>query len=352
MEIGIKQHWLAANLRNGAVVATLASCMVGAGPGRAAPAYTEFDVPGSAGTYAFAVNDKNAITGEYDDQDSHEHGFIRNPDATIITFDGPSATQTYALAINRAGSVVGSYQVGSAPPHGFLRTAGGTLITLDVPGASQGTYPYAINARGLIAGYFVDASYIPHGFSRDVNGSITTFDVPNASGGTYAESVNSKGAIAGEYLGGDGISHGFLRSADGSMATFDVPTALATTAHGIDDRGAITGYYTDRNTLEPAGFLRKPDGQIKIFSTPGTELTFPLAIARERDGSGPCITGWVKAVNGGDLGFLRQADGTIATFQAPDAAGGTLAMSISAHGSITGYYYDVGGVGHSFLRLP
>jgi hypothetical protein len=53
-------------------------------------------------------------------------------------------------------------------------------------------------------------------------------------------------------------------------------------------------------------------------------------------------------------GFVRAPDGTITTFEAPNAGSGyqtgTLAYSINASGTIAGLYYDSNQVTHGFVR--
>jgi hypothetical protein len=55
-------------------------------------------------------------------------------------------------------------------------------------------------------------------------------------------------------------------------------------------------------------------------------------------------------------GFLRDRQGAITTFDAPDAgtgAGqGTFPLLNNASGQITGYSIDMNGVYHGFLRMP
>ncbi|HEY2484922.1 MAG TPA: hypothetical protein VGI36_07220, partial [Candidatus Binataceae bacterium] len=55
-------------------------------------------------------------------------------------------------------------------------------------------------------------------------------------------------------------------------------------------------------------------------------------------------------------GFLRAKDGTISTFDAPDAGTfypeGTTGQSINPAGAIAGNYTDAGNVNHGFLRDP
>jgi hypothetical protein len=55
-------------------------------------------------------------------------------------------------------------------------------------------------------------------------------------------------------------------------------------------------------------------------------------------------------------GFLRARDGTITTFDAPEAGTfdgqGTFAFGINPAGVIAGFYVDTSNVYHGFLRKP
>jgi hypothetical protein len=55
-------------------------------------------------------------------------------------------------------------------------------------------------------------------------------------------------------------------------------------------------------------------------------------------------------------GFVRASDGTITTFDVPDAGTGpfqgTIPLSNNPVDAITGYYIDANDVTHGFLRTP
>jgi hypothetical protein len=54
------------------------------------------------------------------------------------------------------------------------------------------------------------------------------------------------------------VYHGYLRSPDGKITTIDPQGSIFTFSSGLNDSGAITGYYLDANN-EYHGFLRIPD---------------------------------------------------------------------------------------------
>src|SRR5207237_1242562 len=198
--------------------------------------------------------------------------------------------------------------------HGFRRARDGTFTTFDAPGSGtgpfQGTIAFGLNLAGVIAEYYADASNVNHGFLRSPDGSLTTFDVPGAgtgSGpggvaigdlnqGTFAENINPAGAIAGFYRDASNVTHGFLRTSDGTFKMFDAPAARTGTcppsaaaaglfqgtfAANINPAGAIPGTYIDANGVSH-GFLRAADGTITTFDAPGAgtgsgQGTFPFS---------------------------------------------------------------------------
>ena len=63
------------------------------------------------------------------------------------------------------------------------------------------------------------------------------------------------------------------------------------------------------------------------------------------------ITGFYYDAGRMGHGFVRARDGTITSFDVPGASG-TAAFSINPEGTITGIYKDANQVIHGFLRSP
>ncbi len=53
---------------------------------------------------------------------------------SITTFDVPGSTGTYAFALNNSGMVAGWY-IASGQEHGLIRDSGGNITTIDPPGS-------------------------------------------------------------------------------------------------------------------------------------------------------------------------------------------------------------------------
>jgi hypothetical protein len=99
------------------------------------------------------------------------------------------------------------------------------------------------------------------------------------------------------------------------------------------------------------GFVRDADGTFSTFEAPGSVGTFANSI-----NPAGAITGWYLDANNVYHGFLRSRHGSITTFDAPGAGTGlfqgTFPSSINPAGTITGSYPDANGNSHGFLRIP
>jgi probable HAF family extracellular repeat protein len=320
------------------------------------------------GTLAYAVNDRGVIVGWYTDTNIVPHGFLRTSDGQFTSFDAPGAglghgldQGTVATSINDRGAITGQFQDSSYVFHGFVRYPDGAFTTFDAPGAGtgafQGTLGESINPAGEIVGVYIDGNNAFHGFLRRRDGAITDFDDPDAGTGpnqgtvTGEKSINPNGEIDGWYFDQYDVSHGFVRAADGTFTTIDGPDAQSTTAGGINPAGVITGYYEDASNVLH-GFLRARDGTFTTFEAPGAVVgTAAFSLNPEQ-----AITGIY--IDGSSVlhGFLRHPQGAFTTFDAPGAGNlagqGTRPEFINAAGMITGFYFDESGVSHGFLRLP
>src|SRR5579862_1206898 len=129
------------------------------------------------------------------------------------------------------------------------------------------------------------------------------------------------------------------------IVKFDPDGSVDTQPNGIDTKGAITGLYLKSNEGKPRGFLRSPDGIIATFVIRGFSCgTDPLSINRKG-----AIAGEVRDGSCLSHGFVRAADGSINTFDVPEAVQ-TYPQSINDHGMIAGAYRDSSDVLHGFLR--
>src|SRR5215475_13087497 len=126
-----------------------------------------------------------------------------------------------------------------------------------------------------------------------------------------------------------------------TFTTFNAPGS-STTPTNINSGGVITGWYND--TTGTHGFLRDATGTITTFDVPGAIGTTPTSIS-----STGLITGRYADANSVLHGFLRDAAGNITTFDVPNSLT-TAAFSINADGETTGFFLDRFRTVHGFLR--
>jgi hypothetical protein len=314
-----------------------------------------------------------------------------NPGYTFTSFDAPGAGTselegTVGLGINASGTITGVYSNAMGVTHGFIRAADGTFTTFDAPDAGstspgiEGTMPFAVDSNGDVTGTYIDANHAYHGFVRSADGTITEFDAPGAptnvaNRGTTALGINDSGQIVGIYSTGSfdtaSTYYGFVRAADGTVTTLTEPDAgsgenangskQGTVATAINASGEITGFYVDSSGNQH-GFVLSAGGTYTSFDPAGSTSsgdksvvtgTSPVSIDAAGD-----VAGSYTDSSSLRHGFVRTANGTITSFDAPGATttagsstiGGTGALSIDPGGDyIAGIYTDSTGLGHGFI---
>jgi hypothetical protein len=198
---------------------------------------------------------------------------------------------------------------------------------------------------------------------------IITFDAPGANmaagsfDGTAAVGMNNLGAVTGFYIDANSVYNGFFRSPEGGFTTFQAPGANTTPGSfggtsptSINDVGMITGNYSDAQGLTH-GFLRDKEGKFTTFDVKGAGGfgSFPIAINLEGD-----IVGYYTDSNLEFYAFLRDRNGKFTTFAGPNvcvtgvSAGcyGNEATNINLLKTSVGNYMDVNLSGHGLIRSP
>src|SRR4029077_19277380 len=198
--------------------------------------------------------------------------------------------------------------------------------------------------------------------------TIITFDAPGAGTGpflgTYPLAINPAGVIAGQVVDANNVIHGFVRDANGAITTFDAPDAgtdpgLGTTAWSINPGGVIAGDFSVASNEPPFGFaahgfVRAANGAMATFDVPGAPITTVNNINPEGVITGRYIDASIVI-----HGYVRTPDGTITTFDVPGAGTGPgqgtfpgLVDCINPAGAITGGYVDASNVFHAYVRAP
>jgi hypothetical protein len=213
-----------------------------------------------------------------------------------------------------------------APPFQGLRApvtnTGGTL-----PAAAPG-YTYAL--------LDYPASFNTNGFGINLGAATSEVNI-----------VGGLGTGAGYPIG---FSGGFLMRYDATKSVtteiyrpVNLPGASQQAASGINDAGAIVGYYSVSSGA-PQGYLES-GGAFTTIDVPfsGAEWTVPFGI----NNAGDIVGYWLDSST--SHGFLLSG-GTYTSFDYPGATF-TTANGINNHGEIVGFYGDTGGVYHGFSLL-
>jgi len=165
---------------------------------------------------------------------------------------------------------------------------------------------------------------------------------------------------AATLLGAFTMPAGAAKNADSSIITFDAPGAdltandfNGTIPTSINIEGVITGYYADSINVYH-GFLRTPDGKFTSFDAPGANTTaqsFTGTVANGINDLGE-VTGYYVDLSGSLHGFLRSATGEYTSFDVPGSAGFSNPVAINLEGAVVGYSLDTNSQFHAFLRKP
>jgi hypothetical protein len=214
---------------------------------------------------------------------------------------------------------------------------------IKVPGAKS-TYASVVNAAGFIAGDYErkDDPCGPNcGFVRAPDGTFTTFAMPRAQFFNVL-GINNSATVAGYYYV-DNSPKSFIRTPGGTITVVKVH-GFSTVIVAINDAGVVTGTVY-RNSAH-RGFVRTPDGAATVFKVRGCQTTTPSSINAAGTVAGTCgKPGYLSHA------FLRTADGTITTFEAPGSGQfGTSAAYIDDAGSVAGSFLDSSLLSRGYIR--
>lgn len=253
------------------------SCIIAlAQPAAAQYAYTTLIIP--AGAVPNGVNDTGVIARLYV-QNWQLHGFTLTA-GTFNTVDYTGETSGSALlGINNAGVMAGAWfdQTPYRLPHGFFGTSPSNFISFDIPGDSWGTEPSGINNLGVIVGTWWDATPMEHGFTYNSHtGAWTSFDFPGSGvQGTMALGINDSGAVVGYYCA-PGTCAYFLY-ANGQFSIPTPPNEASFILVGIDNSGDLIG----NGSEAPGGFILVKGQIIPVCPPDARVVTFTGSAAPE-----------------------------------------------------------------------
>ncbi len=364
--------------------------------------FTTINFPDATNTYALGINDPGAIVGWYEDP-SGIHGFLY-AGGSFTTIDVPGVINAMRLGgVNNSAAVAGAYQ-NATGTHGFLYSEG-NFTTINVPGATE-TNAFGINDSDAIVGWYQDATGT-HGFlatpaaappADTTPPTITGFSIPATSTSLtvpiitftaidpddvslfymVTESPATPLASDWKWIGAPPASHtfttpgtktlyGWAKDPAGNVSTsknasvtitlsadtftkIDFPGSFNTEAYGINNFGAIVGFYVNfipDHGNQGHGFLWE-GGRFTSIDFPGDWETFTVADGINDFGN---IVGWYMSGPASmGRGFFYTGGG-FTPFDFPDAWE-TSIEGINDSGAVVGWYQgegDPNNMIHGFL---
>jgi hypothetical protein len=160
------------------------------------------------GIIAQGHNDLGQIVAVVIDGAGVSHGFVGTQrDFTIFDYPAPGATSVMPLMLNDRGVTVGGYTLADGSGHAF-RLENGAFQNVDPPQATPYAQAAGVNNAGVIVGLYVNYKSEIVGFVREGT-QYADLVVPQASY-TLPTCINDRGQISGIYTDGSFVTHGFV----------------------------------------------------------------------------------------------------------------------------------------------
>lgn len=269
--------------------------------------------------------------------------------SVVSPVDAPGANRyTDAAGINNRGEIVGSFADAESRLQGYVFRKG-TFDPLDSP--ESNTVPLGINDRGDVVGFGVENGSEIHGLQWDKGGGEPTeIDAPESgltgappAGITFFHGINNRGQIVGHSRKDvHAPAQLFLWDAP-EFSFFQIDGVLVVDrgreSLGINDRGQIVGTRQMGGINE--GFLID-NGNITPIKI-GVNGTYASGINNRGQ-----IVGTYFDADNRERGYLRNANGSFTTIDAPNSTG-ISAVRLNEHGDIVGRFSESDGQFHGFL---
>lgn len=193
------------------------------------------------------INNADTTDGAYIGADGLFHGFIANGNS-FTDYDVPGSAGTILLANNNNGDFCGGYATSANPNNTAFLNIGGTVTTVIVPNASI-SFCYTMDDNNNSAGQYTDVNTgVLHAFSRAADGTIIAPDDPPNSTSAIIFGINNAGIQVGRFTSAtDGIERGFVRSPSGTVLVLDKADASLTSLNGINSNNLMCGRWVDFN---------------------------------------------------------------------------------------------------------
>jgi hypothetical protein len=263
------------------------------------------------------------------------------------------------FGINNHNKIAGYYGSGAHghPSQGFTLTppyAAGNYHMESFPGSAQ-TVVSGLNDTGVTVGFFSKTNKVNSRMNTYVgfylkNGKYHRVAFPGSAsaGGRFDEllAVNNFGKAVGDYTDDLGLSHGYRYNVDThKFSRINVPGASSVTATGINNGGAIVGYYTNSNG-KVVSFLLRPNGQLFTFARAHTDMTQAFGINKAGEVVGALTIG------NSTYGFTYHVGGAFRIVTDPNGKGSTVINGVNNDGDLVGFYTDIDGNTNGMLAIP
>ena len=207
--------------------------------------FTTENYPNSMMTQVIGINNYGVTDGFYVDNAGTTHGFT-DTKGTFKTVDFPNTPFNQLLGQNDMGQASGYYSLSannSTPDFPYVYDEqGGVFQVIYIPGATGGAQATGVNNLQQVCGFYVDSKNVNHGFLLSF-GQLVKLDYPNSIF-TQALGLNNIGQVVGDYMDASNLTHGFVWTAAAGFQSVDDPNGVgATVVNGINDKGALVGFY-------------------------------------------------------------------------------------------------------------
>lgn len=297
------------------------------------------DPPGSGDawsnwSHAYGINDlgqvvgQTGVTGVPNNQGIHAFLWTKAGGMQDLGIppNGDPNDATVAYGINNAGAIIVTKNFYWGPDESAWKNTNGSWLKLG-QFSNNWTVGYAINQNGEAAGqawspdlYHPEGSWGWFACKWSAVGEILDLGQLSGGGGSEALSINGIGHVAGDSrTGGSGVIHAVVWTGPAPDGITDLGALLESDpnpsnwkvysyATGINDNGAVVGYYQGPTTLyggKERAFLWTPGGgMVDLGTLPDGTTSHATAINNQGQ-----VTGWSYGFwqNGGTLWGLTHA---------------------------------------------
>ncbi len=185
----------------------------------------------------------------------------------------PGSAQTVVAGLNSKGITVGYYSTAGSwgsTIFGFYKAAGHYHEVVDPAGhaaAPRVTELLGVNNAGIAVGYYLDPHGNAHSFRYNTHtGVFTKVGIPGAESLT-ATGINNHGAVTGYFNLRTGPVRSFLMTA-GHTYKFVAKAAGMSQAFGVNDFNEVVGVNTSGGSI--SGFTWRPAGGFHAVNAPSS----------------------------------------------------------------------------------